>query len=178
MGGGDSGEARAFALAPWRCEQRFELSPPHTACQVPAVVTLSHGTQSHVPVSLVPQSWSLPPLSPHGLCILSPCCGAAGTTWTLARWMVWADTSGFWTSLVCSLRRCQWWPPLLPRCHSAFPADSLVVPATPQPAWGLIFICRIPGLGYPSCGWNYLLPRWVSARQPSFPLILSQDHRC
>ena len=32
-----------------------------TACQVPAIVTLSHETQSQVQISLVPQSWSLPP---------------------------------------------------------------------------------------------------------------------
>ena len=32
----------------------------HTACQVPAIMTLSHGTQSQVQVSLVSQSWSLP----------------------------------------------------------------------------------------------------------------------
>ena len=62
----------------------------HTACQVPAIVTLSHGTQSQVQVSLFSQSWSLP-TPPTSLCVFCPAVGQLGPRGLLARWMVWVD---------------------------------------------------------------------------------------
>lgn len=110
----------------------------HTACQVPAIVTLSHGTQPQVQVSLVSRSWSLP--TPHKPLRPLPRCGAVGAAWTLGSvdgvgWL----PSGSWTSPMCSLCKCQWWP-LLPHPDATpgFPRPPRS-PATPKPIRGLIF---------------------------------------
>ena len=144
-----------------------------TACQVPAIVTLSHGTQSQVPVSLVPQSWSLP----------TPPAPPQASASSALMWSSWGHVDpqlGGWCGLTAIrvldfpgvLFACQWWP-LLPHPDAtpAFPRTPRS-PSHPPASLGTHLLCRIPGLGYPNCGWNYLLPRvGLCPGNLPFPLI-------